>query len=100
MEWKANHVSSRTVLHLRDVLEITGLSRATLYIKIKKKEFPHQVSLGTHAVGWIEHEVQDWIDWRANLRVGTEPEIHPAWESVPAREVTKNRSEREVLQKR
>ena len=100
MGLQTNDVSPQTIVRLPDVLRMTGRSRSTLYIKIKRREFPHQVSLGTRAVGWIEQEVQNWIDWRAHLRLESESEIHPAWKSESAREITKSRSERAPAQER
>jgi len=55
-------------LRLTDVLKSTGLSRSTVYNRIAKKEFPHQVSLGGRAVGWLKREVEDWINERVHLR--------------------------------
>ena len=56
------------ILRLGEVLRRTGLSRSTLYNRIAKNEFPHQVSLGGRAIGWIKGEVEDWINERTNLR--------------------------------
>ena len=50
-----------TLLRMRQVRLRTGLSRSTIYLKIKSGEFPAQVSLGTRAVGWLEAEVDRWI---------------------------------------
>lgn len=77
------------LLRSTEVLRMIGLSRSKLYNKIKRKEFPQQVSLNSPAVGWIEQEVQEWIDLRAHLRLGQEPEIHPARASESARVVPK-----------
>lgn len=49
------------ILRLPVVIEQTGLSRSTLYLRILQKSFPKPVSLGGRAVGWVEEEVQDWI---------------------------------------
>jgi len=49
------------ILRLPMVLDRTGLSRSTVYLRISKGEFPKPVSLGARAVGWIETEVEDWI---------------------------------------
>lgn len=56
------------ILRLRQVLEITGLSRSTLYAYIQKAEFPGQVKLGPKRVGWIEDEVIGWIKERIRFR--------------------------------
>ena len=50
-----------TLLRLRQVRARTGLSRSTIYLKIKMGEFPAQVSLGPRAVGWLEAEIERWI---------------------------------------
>ncbi|HZM46441.1 MAG TPA: AlpA family transcriptional regulator [Burkholderiales bacterium] len=50
-----------TLLRMRHVKARTGLSRSTIYLKIKTGEFPAQVSLGPRAVGWLEAEVDRWI---------------------------------------
>lgn len=55
------------ILRRREVEAKTGLSRATIYDKTNPKckwhdpAFPTQVNLGTKAVGWIEHEIDEWI---------------------------------------
>jgi prophage regulatory protein len=49
----------------RDVVEArTGLARSTIYANIAAGAFPRPVSLGGKAVGWIEAEIQAWIDAR------------------------------------
>lgn len=49
------------IIRLRDVMAITGLSRSTLYQYIKSGIFPAQIKLGMRCVGWIEQDVQQWI---------------------------------------
>jgi prophage regulatory protein len=49
------------ILRLKDVIDITGLSRSTLYLYIAEGRFPKPVSLGDRCVGWVESEVHDWI---------------------------------------
>jgi prophage regulatory protein len=39
----------------------TGLSRSTIYEKMKNGTFPKPVKLGPRAVGWLETEVDAWI---------------------------------------
>jgi prophage regulatory protein len=71
MDSQRVETSPKTILRLADVLRKTGLSRSTLYNRIAKREFPHQVSLGGHAIGWLNEEVEDWINERALLRPGS-----------------------------
>lgn len=59
-------------LRLPEVLDRTGLSRSTIYVRLDQGRFPRPVSLGARAVGWIEAEVDEWIRERiAASRDGT-----------------------------
>jgi len=54
-----------TILRLKAVLAVIGLSRATLYQLIKEGRFPKQISLtGDRSVGWLEEDVQNWLSRR------------------------------------
>lgn len=46
----------------------TGLSRSTIYLRMANNEFPHQISLGGRAVGWLEEEIDQWITERIEQR--------------------------------
>jgi len=50
------------ILRLPAVKAVTGLSRSTIYLRISEGRFPKPVSLGDRAVGWIEAEVQEWLE--------------------------------------
>ena len=51
----------RKILRLPVVLDRTGLSRSTVYLRVTEGRFPRPVSLGARDVGWIETEVEEWI---------------------------------------
>jgi len=53
---------SATILRLPAVKTRTGLSRSTIYLRISEGRFPKPVSLGSRAVGWIESEVNSWLE--------------------------------------
>jgi prophage regulatory protein len=53
---------ANTILRLPAVLERTGLSRSTTYSMISKGLFPAPVSLGERAVGWVESQIDQWVD--------------------------------------
>jgi prophage regulatory protein len=59
---------SRRFLRLRAVLEKTGLTRSTAYALIKSCDFPSPVNIGPRAVGWVEDEIDGWIDHRIASR--------------------------------
>ena len=53
------------VVRLPEVLEITGLSRTTIWRREREGSFPAPFRLGgegTRAVGWREQDIYDWID--------------------------------------
>ena len=50
------------ILRLPTIIELTGLSRSSIYLQISRGLFPKPVSLGARAVGWRENEIQDWLD--------------------------------------
>jgi len=52
------------ILRLPAVKARTGLSRSTIYLRVSEGTFPAPVSLGDRAVGWIEAEIQDWLEQR------------------------------------
>lgn len=50
-----------TILRRKEVEARTGLSRSTIYERIRARTFPAPVSLGAKAVGWVEAEVDAWL---------------------------------------
>ncbi|TNF09474.1 MAG: AlpA family transcriptional regulator [Gammaproteobacteria bacterium] len=51
-----------TILRLPEVKSRTGLSRSTVYLRISDGNFPKPISLGGRAVGWIEAEIDQWLE--------------------------------------
>ena len=52
------------ILRLPDVKRSTGLSRSTIYLRVAQGTFPKPVHLGERSVGWLEAEVQEWLQCR------------------------------------
>jgi len=59
-----------TILRRRQVEARTGLSRSSIYAKMRRNPrrpsdydptFPKPVSVGAKAVGWVEAEVEAWL---------------------------------------
>jgi len=55
------------ILRLPEVKKLTGLSRSTIYLRISFSQFPKPISLGGRAVGWIEAEVDAWLQEQVHL---------------------------------
>ncbi len=60
--------SHRVVLRRREVQARTGLSRSSIYLRMAQGTFPRAIPLGPRAVGWVETEVDDWLDERVAER--------------------------------
>lgn len=56
------------VLKLKDVMEKTGLGRTKVYELQAEGRFPKSISLDGRAVGWLENEVEDWLQERVDVR--------------------------------
>lgn len=50
-----------TILRLPEVKKRTGLARSTIYLRITNGAFPKPISLGGRAVGWLDSEIDEWI---------------------------------------
>lgn len=55
---------NHTILRLPAVKATTGLSRSTIYLRVAQGAFPKPVSLGGRAVGWLDTEIQMWLQDR------------------------------------
>jgi len=56
-----------TILRLPEVMRSTGLSRSTIYLRIAEGTFPKPVNLGGRAVGWLEVDIQEWLQRRIEV---------------------------------
>ncbi len=61
------------IIRLKTVLERTGLSRSTIYRKIREGSFPAQLKLTLHGAGWHESSVSRWISDPAGWRPDQAP---------------------------
>ena len=59
------------ILRLPGVKARTGLSRSTIYLRVAQGAFPKPVCLGGRAVGWVESEIQRWLEQR--IAAGRKP---------------------------
>ncbi len=51
-----------TILRRKQVEARTGLNRTAILDRVKSGNFPKPINLGSdRAIGWIESEVDDWI---------------------------------------
>ncbi|ENR6546211.1 AlpA family transcriptional regulator [Vibrio cholerae] len=56
------------LITLREVIELTSISRSSIYKYISENKFPQRISVGERSVRWVESEVQEWINSKVALR--------------------------------
>ena len=52
------------ILRINEVKNITSMSNSTIYELIKTNKFPRPKRIGKRAVGWLENDIQAWLDSR------------------------------------
>ena len=67
---------SISILRRHDVENRTGLSRSTIYLRVKEGTFPKPVKLGARAVGWLESEIDGWLNQRIEQSRGSYSDIN------------------------
>lgn len=66
------------LLRRRQVEEITGLSRSSIYRLMRNGEFPLAVKVGPSAVRWKTSEITVWMESRP-LATGEFESTNPTW---------------------
>ena len=56
------------LIRLSEVIDRTGLARATIYKYMAEGAFPASVSLGGRSVGWVDEEIDVWIKSKVATR--------------------------------
>ena len=58
----------KCILRLKEVIQITGLSRSTIYKLISSGKFPKPLKLSVRSSGWLMSDIDDWIQSRVEAR--------------------------------
>jgi prophage regulatory protein len=66
----AESLGTSRILRLSAVIDRTGLKRSTIYEHIAAGTFPKPIRLTLKSVGWVESEIDDWINKRIEQRDG------------------------------
>ena len=59
-----NQRCTNAILRIKSVMEVTGLSRSTIYAYVSDGKFPKARKLGVRAVGWLAEDVFQWLSER------------------------------------
>ena len=64
-------------LRLTEVLKRVGLGRSSVYRMVTENRFPPPRRLSTKAIGWLDHEIDDWLKTRTGSAGSAEPKRRP-----------------------
>ena len=62
------------IFNIKTVIEVTALSRSTIYELIKSTSpyydasFPKPIHLTETRIGWVSQEIYDWVESKIALR--------------------------------
>ena len=65
------------IIRLPDVLRRTGLSRTSIWRKVRAGDFPAPVALGPNAIGWFAGEIAEWLSNRPRRTYGAPTDGQP-----------------------
>lgn len=60
----ATNETKAVISDLAKVMNKTTLGRSTIYAYVKEGKFPAPIKLGDRSIGWIDAEIDAWIDER------------------------------------
>ncbi len=55
---------AKKVLRPREVTKKVNLSRTTIWRREREGNFPRRIRLGPNSTGWLEEEIDAWLDSR------------------------------------
>lgn len=64
-----NPSSTPRILRIRNVVQITGLPRSTIYRLMSQSMFPRNIKLSTAAVGWDMADIELWLSERKRASI-------------------------------
>ena len=70
------------ILRVPQVLDRLGIGRSTLYEWMARDAFPRSIPLGERSIGWLESDVDEWIEARARRARGVQGEAEAARTAV------------------
>ena len=64
-------VAMTSILRLTDVEARCAVNRRTLYYWIERGMFPRPINLGPRTVGWLDSDIEAWINEKAQASRGS-----------------------------
>ena len=60
------------MLRVAEVVSRTGLSRTSLWRRLRAGDFPRPIQLGPNSVGWRDSEIEAWLESRPRRTYGAD----------------------------
>ena len=73
---------SDPMLRPSEVMELTGLSRTTLWRRVRAGTFPAPCELGKNSIGWPASSITAWLANRPQRTYGASTPYQPTKEAV------------------
>lgn len=65
---QSEHNQNIRMIKLHAVISKVGLSKPTIYSRIREGKFPRPVKLGPKSVAWVEYEIDSWLTEKMQAR--------------------------------
>ena len=62
------------IYRLKNVIEVTGMSRSTIYRLMDQDKFPKPIKLSQRIIGFLEEDIDQWIQNRYQEGIKNESE--------------------------
>lgn len=66
---KNMNITSLRLLRLREVMQVVGLKKSTIYNMIKQGTFPKPIKISSRAVAWLADAIMTWINMRREMEL-------------------------------
>ena len=57
------------LIKIKEVTQMTSLSRSSIYAKMNQQDFPQSISLSSRSIAWVREEIEDWIQQKMVSRL-------------------------------
>ncbi|WP_022850801.1 helix-turn-helix transcriptional regulator [Limisalsivibrio acetivorans] len=54
-------ITELQIIRRKEVENMTGLSRSSIYALMKTGNFPQSIKLTERTTGWLKHEIESWL---------------------------------------
>jgi prophage regulatory protein len=68
MQINLSNEKPKRIIRIAETVKQTGVPKSSIYALLKENKFPKPVHLSRRCVGFVEAEIQDWIQDRIQAR--------------------------------